>query len=639
MSSVDALLRLGDRYAALGLHAAAMAVFERALPQSPIAARRLAELCLAAGDGKRARRHAEEAARRAPGAAARLLVARSLAAAGELAAARFAFAAVLDAPGVDAGLRAAAYLGRADVAASEGDAAGALAHLAAAVDELTFVTSGTPDGKPQVTAEEALLVEELAQRAVSLGRSGELAARIAEFEARRRVAVLELLRAALGAANQAHGEPGISDADIEAALERALAADPTSRPIRLRLALRLSRRRYRDAEARARAVSILETLAAELSNAAPAADLEAERSPEDILHDSIYEDDPALRERAEEQYRAGLRLRPRHAAAANNLAVLALGVGDQALARKELGRALRLDPEYDVAWLNAARLLDATLPAGALADDVAGWLDAAVPGAGQAAPAAARLVRATAESAAQAVLEALYAKGHRLKNLLGIAGARVRSARKAAVASAADLPQRLEELERELGAVYDEWAAHLRTLQAEGPRLEIVPMNPLVAEIVAAATQEGRPYLRFVPGPALPDLRGDRALLKEALLNIVVNALDAQDAAGERDRPVEISTRAVVAGGGAPVVEVEIKDRGGGIARGDLSKIFAPGFTTKEHGSGLGLALSNRVVAAHHGRIHIDSEVDRGTTVTIVLPSDLGGFSSLAPTLVSRAEP
>jgi two-component system NtrC family sensor kinase len=69
-----------------------------------------------------------------------------------------------------------------------------------------------------------------------------------------------------------------------------------------------------------------------------------------------------------------------------------------------------------------------------------------------------------------------------------------------------------------------------------------------------------------------------------------------------------------------------------------MARIFAPGFTTKIRGSGVGLAVTNRVVAAHHGRILVDSEVERGTTITVVLPSDLGGFSSLA-TPVSRAEP
>jgi signal transduction histidine kinase len=629
MPSVDALLRLGDRYAALGLRAAARAVWERAAGD-PEALRRLAQLCLAAGDARAARRFAEEAAKKRPSAAARLLAARALAAVGELAAARFAFAAVIEAAHVGATTRAAAYLGRADVAVREGDPAGAGAHLAAALDELL---APRPANAPvPVTVEDARLAEDLAARATEVGRAADLTERVRELAAGRGGALFDFCLATLGAAAQAQGAE-VPDADIEAALERALDADPGSHAVKLRLALRLSRRRYRDPAARARAVALLEDLQAALAGDA---DL-AERARVCFLLAGLYEDDPVLHARAEDAYRKGLRLRPRHAAAANNLALLALAQGDVVAARGELARALWLDPDYDVAWLNAARLLDAGRPSPAFAEEVGAWLDAAEPGTGAlAAGPAARLARAASEHATQGIMEALYAKGHRLKNLLGISGARVRAARKAATG---ELDDKLAELERDLGGLYDEWAAHLRTLQAEGPRLEIVPVNPLVAEVVAAAAEEGRPAVRFMPASALPDLKADRALLREALLNLVVNALDAQEAAHASDRPVEVVTRSVVGAGGAPAVEVEIRDRGPGIARADLAKIFSPGYTTKPRGSGIGLAVANRVVAAHHGRILLDSEEGRGTTVTVMLPSDLGGFSSLAATTAARAEP
>ena len=130
-----------------------------------------------------------------------------------------------------------------------------------------------------------------------------------------------------------------------------------------------------------------------------------------------------------------------------------------------MAAALGLDANYDVAWRNVARMLDTALPSEGFAEDVGLWLDAAQPGAGALARgAAARLVRAVSESATESMLEALHAKGHRLKNLLGIAGARARSARKAA--GGGELEARLAELEQEIGALYDEWAAHLRSLQA-----------------------------------------------------------------------------------------------------------------------------------------------------------------------------
>ena len=126
-------------------------------------------------------------------------------------------------------------------------------------------------------------------------------------------------------------------------------------------------------------------------------------------------------------------------------------------------------------------------------------------------------------------------------------------------------------------------------------------------------------------------------LLREALLNLVVNAMDATEAGREREAAVEVITRAILGAGGLPAVAVEIRDRGAGISRADMARIFAPGFTTKAQGSGLGLAVANRVVAAHHGQILVDSEEGMGTTMTVILPTDLGGFSSLAGR-VSRAE-
>src|SRR5262249_59362690 len=93
VSSLDALIRLGDRYAALGLRNAAVAAYERAAAayrDAPTPSRRLAELLLEAGDARAARRHAEELVKREPGPEARLLAARAQVACGEYAAARFA---------------------------------------------------------------------------------------------------------------------------------------------------------------------------------------------------------------------------------------------------------------------------------------------------------------------------------------------------------------------------------------------------------------------------------------------------------------------------------------------------------------------------------------------------------------------
>jgi signal transduction histidine kinase len=80
--------------------------------------------------------------------------------------------------------------------------------------------------------------------------------------------------------------------------------------------------------------------------------------------------------------------------------------------------------------------------------------------------------------------------------------------------------------------------------------------------------------------------------------------------------PIDVTTRAVEGG-----LEVVVRDAGGGIAAADLSRIFDPFYSTKEKGTGLGLAFAMQVVKEHGGSIRCDSEVGRGTAFTVRLPA------------------
>jgi signal transduction histidine kinase len=255
-------------------------------------------------------------------------------------------------------------------------------------------------------------------------------------------------------------------------------------------------------------------------------------------------------------------------------------------------------------------------------------LDAAHPGAGSLAGGVApRLVTATAEVARHDVLAGVYAHGHRVKNLLGIIGSRTRSARKLADG---ELAERLRELERDVTALYEEWAQYLRSLQAPTPTIELVAMSALLHEVVVAAQARTQHVpIALEQTAALPDVRGDRMLLREALLNVVSNAAEACAQQGQARGDVRVRVRALAspAASAAPLVEIVIADTGPGIAHAHLGRLFVPGFTTKETGSGVGLAIAERVVAAHHGRITVDSEEGRGTTITITLPTDHHGLA------------
>jgi len=625
MTNAASLVELGERYWALGLPAAARGAFTRALARSherdATAARRLAEVALAVGDAPAARLHAAEVARREPGPSGRSLLGEAQLAAGEVDAARMSFAAAIDAPSASPVLRARARLGLAAAALVQGDGGGAAANVMGALDDLCAALTAPGDAAElaELADREVGLAEEIAAQAAALGRGADARAHLDAAATRRPDAPLALVRAALSAARWAHGEAGVEDAAADEILQAEAARRPGSRAVRLRVIERRLRHRQ-DAAARQQAIAELEAMAAELAEEAqPSGLLELARVW--FMLASAHEDGGG-RAAAEVAYRKGLQLRPGHAAAACRLALLILDRGDTEGALAEIERALRIDAGHALAWRSAARMLDATSPA--LAEVVERILDASHPGAGAAASEVApRLVAATAEVARGDVLAGVYAHGHRVKNLLGIIGSRARSARK--LAAGGELGDRLRDLERDVTALYEEWAQYLRSMQGTGPTVEIVPTAPLVQEVVAAAAARGTAPVDAQIGPGLPELRGDHVLLREALLNVVSNAAEACSANGGQ---VTVTAR-VVAQGGARAVEIVVADTGTGIPRAELGRIFVPGFTTKETGSGVGLTIAERVVAAHHGRILVDSEEGKGTVVTVLLPCDLGGFAGL----------
>jgi signal transduction histidine kinase len=622
MATPSELLELGDRYWALGLPSAARSALARALAadSDPAPALRLTDIALAQGDVQGARAFAAEAAKRAPGPASRILLGRAQLAAGEFAAARMSLLAAIDSPKLVPWDRARAHLELSRAAHGQGDPAGAAAQAGAAFDAALTAATGQVD---------LALVEEIAAAVVAHGRAADCQA---SLDGRELTGEARLVTAALLAARHAAGDNTVSDRAIDA--ELAVATGGAA------IQLRRLERRARKHAGGDRDVLLGEL--AELIETSTTEDLSAaDRARLQFLYGSLCADDPATRDRAEDAYRKGLAFQPGHTGAACRLALLMLDRGDQAGALAEIERALRIDSSHGLAWRNAARMLDAQSPS--LGVVVGRLLDAANPGAGSAAGGVApRLVTATAEVARHDVLAGVYAHGHRVKNLLGIIGARTRSARKLSEARSAEaqegrereafgeLQDRLKDLETDVTALYEEWAQYLRSMQAPTPTIELVPLSPLLHEVVLAAQARTQQIpIALDTAAALPDVRGDRMLLREALLNVISNAAEACAAAGTSGE-VNVRVRAVIApGGSAPLVELVVADTGPGIPRSHLGRLFVPGFTTKETGSGVGLAIAERVVAAHHGRITVESEEGHGTTITITLPTDKTGMLSL----------
>ena len=121
-----------------------------------------------------------------------------------------------------------------------------------------------------------------------------------------------------------------------------------------------------------------------------------------------------------------------------------------------------------------------------------------------------------------------------------------------------------------------------------------------------------------------PHVVGHYEPLRRALHNLVLNAIDAVAEAGkEASRKGEVMLAVRPAPNGTrPQVEVTVRDNGVGIPPEHLARLFEPHFTTKSHGTGLGLAIARQTIRHHRGTIQVESEPNRGTTVTVTLPVD-----------------
>ncbi|HEX9402332.1 MAG TPA: ATP-binding protein [Anaeromyxobacter sp.] len=130
----------------------------------------------------------------------------------------------------------------------------------------------------------------------------------------------------------------------------------------------------------------------------------------------------------------------------------------------------------------------------------------------------------------------------------------------------------------------------------------------LAPELQAAGVEVARELADGVLG-----LRADEGQLRAVFLNLLRNSREAMPGGGR----ITVRTRR-----DGEAVEAEVADTGGGIPPEELTRIFEPFYSTKERGTGLGLAFALQVAKEHGGTIRCDSWVGRGTTFTLRLPAD-----------------
>src|SRR6202522_4051864 len=147
---------------------------------------------------------------------------------------------------------------------------------------------------------------------------------------------------------------------------------------------------------------------------------------------------------------------------------------------------------------------------------------------------------------------------------------------------------------------------------------ETVPMQSVVAK-VAEELQETIPGCRVEADGSFHELPGDEALIRQALVNLVRNGVQAATGSGASEAKVTI-TGSLEDLGGRKWQRVCVADNGGGIPENDLPKIFLPFYTTKSEGTGLGLAVVQKVALQHGGSIEARNREGGGAEFLLWLP-------------------
>jgi PAS domain S-box-containing protein len=169
--------------------------------------------------------------------------------------------------------------------------------------------------------------------------------------------------------------------------------------------------------------------------------------------------------------------------------------------------------------------------------------------------------------------------------------------------------------DKRAGAVID----RLRTLLRKGEAtLQPVDLGDVAREVIDLAYGELRSRRVTVNSsfsPSMPLVLGDRVQLQQVILNLVLNACDAMNGTPLTRRHLAVSTTA-----NDGFVELVVSDCGPGIPHGQLERVFEPFVTFREHGLGLGLAISRSIVTTHKGWIRAENNVDGGATFRCLLP-------------------
>ena len=179
-----------------------------------------------------------------------------------------------------------------------------------------------------------------------------------------------------------------------------------------------------------------------------------------------------------------------------------------------------------------------------------------------------------------------------------------------------------------LREILDDFLRYAGRLEVDARPVDLAATLEDLVDFLAPQAQLARVTLATDFATPLPPARADVRLVKQAVLNLLLNAIQHSDEGGR----VTLSLRR----GESGAIRVEVRDAGHGIAADQIGRVFEPYFSRRKGGTGLGLPLTRRIVEAHGGTLRVDSAVGRGSTFSFDLPADDEPAAAAAESVPAR---
>ena len=182
-------------------------------------------------------------------------------------------------------------------------------------------------------------------------------------------------------------------------------------------------------------------------------------------------------------------------------------------------------------------------------------------------------------------------------------------------AQGVDMHKHLNVISQEIRRLDEVMMGFLKFARPDELKLQPVQLTDLVSDVVTTVAPEADRYniaIKVECPPSLPEINADPGMLRQAVLNLALNACQAMQNGGTLKLACRATSR--------KLVEVDVEDTGVGIPPEHLSKIFDLYFTTKEKGSGIGLSMVYRIVQLHDGEVEVQSTPGSGTRFRLIFP-------------------